>query len=61
MDKIPTFLQDMNLLKRNIANKDRNIKEIGFLERQIVSPYFGRVDFKEKILRRKYLYRNLRS
>lgn len=47
IDRIPTFLQDMNLLKRNIISRDQNIKEIGMLERQIVSPYFGRVDFKE--------------
>ncbi|PNT90581.1 hypothetical protein CDQ83_18205 [Clostridium thermosuccinogenes] len=45
--KIPSFLQDINFLKRNIADSARNEKEIKMLERQLVSPYFCRIDFKE--------------
>ncbi|MEN6312732.1 MAG: RNA polymerase recycling motor HelD [Clostridiaceae bacterium] len=45
--RIPAFLQEINLLKNNSKSIALNNIEIKKLEKQISSPYFGRVDFKE--------------
>jgi DNA helicase II / ATP-dependent DNA helicase PcrA len=47
LSSIPTFLQEINLLKRNLADATKINMEIKMLERQIISPYFCRIDFKE--------------
>jgi DNA helicase-2/ATP-dependent DNA helicase PcrA len=47
LDATPTFLQEINLLKQNMAEAAKNSKEIRMLERQYNSPYFGRIDFQE--------------
>jgi len=46
-DSISEFLQYINVLKQNLSETDKNSKEIKKIERQLLSPYFARIDFKE--------------
>lgn len=47
IDEIPTFIQDINMLKQNLLSASENNKRIKMLERLLYSPYFCRIDFKE--------------
>lgn len=47
LNRIPSYLQGINFLKRNISDTAKIKKEINMLERQIISPYFCRIDFME--------------
>lgn len=47
MDAIPTYMQDIGLLRRNIDDAQKNDKKIKMLLRQQNSPYFSRIDFKK--------------
>ena len=47
LDATPTFLQEIGLLKQNMAEAAKNSKEVRMLERQYNSPYFARIDFRE--------------
>ncbi|HHV97644.1 MAG TPA: AAA family ATPase [Clostridiaceae bacterium] len=47
LEKTPTFIQDIMLLKRSLIDASENNKRIKMLEKQLASPYFGRIDFRE--------------
>lgn len=47
LESTPTFMQEISLLKQNMAEAAKNSKEIRVLERQFNSPYFARIDFQE--------------
>ena len=47
LEATPTFMQEIGLLKQNMAEAAKNSKEIRALERQYNSPYFARIDFQE--------------
>lgn len=46
-DEMPTFIQEVSFLKRNLSDASENSKRVKMLERQLNSPYFSRIDFKE--------------
>jgi DNA helicase-2/ATP-dependent DNA helicase PcrA len=47
LEEAPTYLQGVMLLKQKIMSSTENKKRIYRLRRQIESPYFCRIDFKE--------------
>ena len=47
LEETPTFLQEISLLKRSLSDASENSKRIKMLERQLNSPYFSRIDFRE--------------
>ena len=47
IDETPTFIQEVSLLKRNLSDASENSRRIKMLERQLNSPYFSRIDFRE--------------
>lgn len=48
LDSATNFMQHINFLKQNISTLSENDKKIKMLTRQLDSPYFARIDFKEK-------------
>lgn len=48
LESISDFMQHIGLLKQNMAWSKQTRKDIVRLERQLASPYFGRIDFAEE-------------
>ncbi|MDI9514293.1 MAG: helicase, partial [Bacillota bacterium] len=47
LESISDFMQHIGLLKQNISWSKQTRKDIVRLDRQLSSPYFGRIDFAE--------------
>jgi UvrD/REP helicase. len=45
LESISDFMQHIGLLKQNISWSKQTVKDIARLDRQLSSPYFGRIDF----------------
>lgn len=45
LESISDFMQHIGLLKQNISWSKQTMKDIARLDRQLSSPYFGRIDF----------------
>lgn len=47
LEEAPTYLQGVMMLKQKMLTSDENKKRIYRLRKQLVSPYFCRIDYKE--------------